>query len=545
MNDVTPPRGDNENKHAKELDTAVVGAGFSGLYMLHRLRAMGLSTRVFEAADGVGGTWYWNRYPGARCDSESYYYAYSFSTEIQQEWAWTCRYPEQPEILRYLNFVANKLDLRRDIQFSTRITAAVFNEQTDRWDLETDSGERVSAKFLITAVGCLSAAQVPDIKGLENFQGPWYHTGKWPHEGVDFTGKRVGIIGTGSSGIQSIPVIAGQADHLTVFQRTPNFSVPARNGPMTEEFQREVKANYDKITKKTRESAFGMPIDLAEKSALEVSPEERKRTYDELWEIGGFRFLFESYNDLIFNREANDTAAEYVREKIRGIVKDPVTAEKLSPRSYPIGTKRPPIDTDYFETFNRDNVSLVDIKTSPIEEITTKGVRTRDGEYQLDAIVFATGFDAMTGALFNLGIRGRGGIALKEKWADGPHTYLGVATAGFPNLFIITGPGSPSVLSNMPVSIEQHVEWIADCIEYLRSNNKSSIEATEDAEQAWVAHVNEVADATLFPQADSWYMGANVPHKPRVFMPYAGGVGAYRERCAEIASQGYEGFVTS
>ena len=544
MNNNEAPAGEVTSR-VTELDAVVVGAGFSGLYMLHRLRELGLSARVYEVADGVGGTWYWNRYPGARCDSESYYYCYTFSDEIQQEWEWSCRYPEQPEILRYLNYVADKLDLRRDIQFKTRVAAAQFNERTNRWDIETDDGGRVSAKFFISAVGCLSTAQIPNIKGLERFGGKWYHTGAWPHEGVDLTGKRVGVIGTGSSGIQAIPVIAEQAAHLTVFQRTPNFSVPARNGPMTAEFQRQVKTNYGEIRRKNRESFIGMPFDVPEKSALEATPEERKRVYDDLWEVGGFRFLFSSYNDLILNQDANDTAAEYVRERIREMVRDPATAEKLSPRAYPIGTKRPPIDTEYFETFNRDNVTLIDLKASPIEEITPAGIRTRDAEYELDAIVFATGFDAMTGSLFKLNIRGKGGATLQEAWADGPHTYLGVATAGFPNLFMITGPGSPSVLSNMPVSIEQHVEWIGDCIEYLRSHEMDTIEATEEAQQAWVARVNEEANATLFPRADSWYMGANVPGKPRVFTPYAGGVGAYRQVCSEIAEKGYEGFLTA
>jgi cation diffusion facilitator CzcD-associated flavoprotein CzcO len=544
MSDTKSPAV-NEGNRGQEFDAIVVGAGFSGLYMLHKLRELGLSARVYETADGVGGTWYWNRYPGARCDSESYYYSYSFSHEIEQEWEWTCRYPDQPEILKYLNYVADKLDLRRDIQFKTRVTAARYNEQTNRWDVETDDGNRVSAKFFISAVGCLSTAQMPDIKGLETFKGKWYHTGHWPHEGVDFTGQRVGIIGTGSTGIQAIPVIANEAAHLTVFQRTPNFTVPARNAPLRAEFQRDVKANYAEIRRKVRESVFGTPLAVAEKSALEVTPEERERVYDALWEVGGFAFLLSSYNDLVVNKDANDTAAEYVRAKIREIVKDPVTAEKLSPRNHPIGTKRPPIDTSYYETFNRDNVTLVDIRTSPIEAITSKGIRTRDAEYELDAIVFATGFDAMTGSLFRLGIRGRGGIALEQQWADGPHTYLGIATSGFPNLFTITGPGSPSVLSNMPVSIEQHVEWIADCIQYLRSHDLDTIEATEDAQQAWVIRVNEIANATLFPQADSWYMGANVPGKPRVFMPYSGGVGTYRELCAEVAAKGYEGFVTA
>jgi cation diffusion facilitator CzcD-associated flavoprotein CzcO len=545
MSDDQSPRTDGNAGHSVMVDAVVVGAGFAGLYMLHRLRQLGLATRAYEVADGVGGTWYWNRYPGARCDSESYYYSYSFSDEIQQEWQWTCRYPEQPEILRYLNFVADKLDLRPGIQFGTRVTSALWNEPGNCWRVTTDTGENVSATFLITAVGCLSTAQKPDIEGLENFRGKWYHTGQWPHEKVDLTGMRVGVIGTGSSGIQSIPVIAAEVDHLTVFQRTPNFSIPARNGPMSDDTARQIKANYAEIRRKTRESAIGMPFDVSDKSALEVSPEERQRVYDELWDVGGFRFLFSSYNDLIVNKDANDTAAEYVREKVRQTVHDPATAEKLSPRSYPIGTKRPPIDTGYFETFNRDNVSLIDIRTSPIEAITATGIRTRDADYPLDAIVFATGFDAMTGSLFRLGIRGRGGIALDQQWADGPHTYLGVATVGFPNLFIITGPGSPSVLSNMPVSIEQHVEWIADCIQYMRDRGLDHIEATEAAQTAWVARVNEEANATLFPQADSWYMGANMPGKPRVFLPYPGGVGVYKQLCTEIAEKGYEGFVTT
>lgn len=543
MNDMPPLAAGEKSAPGTELDAIVIGAGFSGLYMLHRLRELGLSTRVYEAADGVGGTWYWNRYPGARCDSESYFYCYTFSKEMLQEWEWSCRYPEQPEILRYLNYVADKLDLRRDIQFNTKVTAARYNEASHRWDIQTDGGGRASAKFLITAVGCLSTAQKPQIKGLETFAGKWYHTGHWPHEGVDFTGKRVGLIGTGSSGIQATPVIAQQAAHLTVFQRTPNFSVPARNAPMTAEFQQQVKANYDEIVRKVRGSFTGMPFDMPEKSALEVTPEERRRTYDEYWDRGGFGLLFATYNDLILNKEANDTAAEYVRERIRQIVRDPAVADILCPRDYPIGTKRPPIDTDYFETFNRDNVTLVDLRVSPIEAITPKGIRTQATEYELDAIVFATGFDAMTGSLFRLGIQGRGGVALQDKWADGPHTYLGVATAGFPNLFMITGPGSPSVLSNMPVSIEQHVEWISDCISYMRAHGFDTIDATRPAEEAWVAHVNEAAEATLFPQANSWYMGANIPGKPRVFTPYIGGVGHYRDVCQEVADKGYEGFV--
>jgi cation diffusion facilitator CzcD-associated flavoprotein CzcO len=526
-----------------DYDAVVVGAGFSGLYMLHKLRELGLSVRVIEMADGVGGTWFWNRYPGARCDSESYYYCFTFSKEILLEWEWTSRYPEQPEILRYLNYIADKLDLRGDIQFSTRVTAARYDEPRGKWIIETDRGDHLTVTYFITAVGCLSSAQTPDFKGHETFRGKSYHTGQWPHEGVDFIDKRVGIIGTGSTGIQAIPVIAKHAKHLTVFQRTPNYTVPARDMPMPPEFKRDVKARYDEVVQKTRESVFGMPFDFPTRSALEVAPGERDRVYEELWNRGGFCFMLSSFHDLITDQEANDTAAEYVRRKIREIVKDPETARKLSPYNHPIGTKRPPIDTDYYETFNRENVTLIDIRNEPIEEITPDGIRTSKQEYRVDAIVYATGFDAMTGSLFQLNIRGRGGMLLQEKWADGPHTYLGIATADFPNMFMITGPGSPSVLSNMPVSIEQHVEWIAACLGYMRSRGLNQVEPLREAERAWDAHVAETAAATLFPRADSWYMGANIPGKPRVFFPYAGGVGAYRQRCAEIAANSYEGFV--
>jgi cation diffusion facilitator CzcD-associated flavoprotein CzcO len=529
-----------------EFDAIVVGAGFSGLYMLHRLRdKLGLSARVLEAGDGVGGTWYWNRYPGARCDSESYYYSYSFSDELQQEWEWTERYPEQPEIMRYLNHVADKFDLRPDIQLGTRVTSAAFDEEANRWEIRTDGGETFSARFLITAVGCLSAANIPQIKGLESFEGDWYHTGAWPHEGVDFAGKRVGVVGTGSTGIQAIPVIAEEAGHLTVFQRTANYSVPARNAPVDPEDLKETKANYDEIRRKQRESINGHPFDINEQSPLDVSEEVRRAMYEDAWETGGLRFRA-TFEDLLTNKEANDTASDFIRGKIQETVEDPETAEKLTPRDHPFASKRPPIDTGYFEAYNRDNVSLVDVKGSPIEEITPKGIRTTDAEYELDAIVFATGFDAMTGPLLNLDIRGKGGMTLKEKWAEGPRTYLGLQIAGFPNMFTITGPGSPSVLTNMPTNIEQHVEWISDCIEYMKERDLDRIEATAEAEDAWVERVNEAADRTLLPLAkSSWYLGANVPGKPRVFMPYAGGFASYAQRCDEVAENDYEGFALS
>jgi cyclohexanone monooxygenase len=538
MADVQPqPR----TEPAAEVDVVVVGAGFAGLYMLHRLRGLGLSAVVYEAGDGIGGTWYWNRYPGARCDVESLDYSYSFSGELEQEWHWTERYASQPEILTYINHVADRFDLRRDIRLSTRVTAAVWDDATNRWAVQTNRGEHVSARFCIMATGCLSAAQVPAFDGLETFEGAWYHTGNWPHEGVDFSGQRVGIIGTGSSAIQSIPIIAGQAAHLFVFQRTPNFSIPARNAPLDPEHERQWKANYPEHRRQARESRVGFVVERNDRSALEVSAEDRLREYEARWARGGLGFNA-TFTDLLTSQDANDTAAEFFRAKIRAAVRDPAVGEALSPRHYPVGTKRLCVDTDYYETFNRANVTLVDVRKAPIEAITPKGLRTREAAYALDSIVFATGFDAMTGALLGIDIRGRAGRTLRQKWAEGPRTYLGLAVAGFPNLFAITGPGSPSVLSNMIVSIEQHVDWIADCLAFLRARGHGRIEATVGAEEAWVAHVNDVGHATLYPRADSWYMGANIPGKPRIFMPYIGGVGVYRQKCDDVAAKGYEGF---
>jgi len=524
-----------------EFDAVIVGAGIAGLYMLHRLRGLGLWARVYEAGDGVGGTWYWNRYPGARCDIETLDYSYSFSDELQQEWHWSERYAGQAEILRYINHVADRFDLRRDIRFETRVTAAHFDEATNRWLVATDRGERIAARFCIMAVGCLSTAQVPAFPGRDSFRGPRYHTGNWPHQPVDFSGQRVGIIGTGASAIQAIPIIARQAAHLFVFQRTPNFAFPARNGPLDPDYERWVKAHYTEFRREARESRGGFVVERNEQSALEATPEEREREYERRWEHGGFGFT-SAFADLLTDPDANETAAAFHRAKIREIVHDPAVAERLCPRDHPVGTKRLPLDTDYYETYNRGNVTLIDIRTAPIEAITPTGLRTRDAAYELDSLVFATGFDAMTGPLFAVDIRGRGGCALKEKWAAGPRTYLGIASAGFPNLFMITGPGSPSVLSNMMVSIEQHVDWVAGCLDYLCERGLQGIEASVAAEDAWVEHVNEVANRTLYPRANSWYMGANIPGKPRVFMPYVGGVGHYRQLCDEIAAKDYEGF---
>jgi cation diffusion facilitator CzcD-associated flavoprotein CzcO len=528
-------------KAPSTVDVVIVGAGFAGMYMLHKLRGLGMSARVFEAASGVGGTWYWNRYPGARCDVESMQYSYSFSPELQQEWQWSELFASQPEILRYANHVADRLDLRRDIQFDTRVTKAHFDRTTSRWSIRTDRGDHVTATYCVMATGCLSTARVPDFKGLAGFTGKTYHTGHWPHEGVDFTGQRVGVIGTGSSAIQAIPVIAKQAARLYVFQRTPNFSIPSRNGPMTRDYEASWKSDYRTLREQARHMRTGILNNPNDKSALELSDEDRQRIYETRWAAGGTNFMA-AFNDLIFNQQANDTAAEFVRNKIRATVRDQAVAELLAPKNHPIGTKRICVDTEYYDTYNHDNVTLVNARSTPITEITPHGLRTGETEYQLDSIVFATGFDAMTGAVLKIDISGGDGQTLREKWAGGPRTYLGLMTSGFPNLFMITGPGSPSVLSNMMVSIEQHVDWIVDCVDYLRSRRLNCIEATEAAEDSWVAHGNEVADSTLYPLANSWYVGANIPGKPQVFMPYIGGVGLYRQTCADIATKGYAGF---
>jgi cation diffusion facilitator CzcD-associated flavoprotein CzcO len=531
----------------RSFDALIVGAGFSGLYQLLCLRdRLGLSVRLLEAGDGVGGTWYWNRYPGARCDSESHAYAYYFSDELLQEWTWSERYPGQPEVLRYLNHVADRFDLRRDIRFGARVIAARYDNRANRWHVLTEAGEQYDAAFLITAVGCLSAANIPDIPGLDRFTGAWYHTGHWPHRGVDFTGKRVGMIGTGSTGIQAAPVIAQTAAHLTVFQRTANYSIPARNAPLTPEFKRWAKEHAAAIRQVMHATPNGHPFTISERSAHDVTREERQAIYEAAWQKGGLQFRA-AFRDLLTDKPANDTAAAFIRQKIREVVEDPATAAKLSDIDHPFATKRPPIDTEYFETFNRDNVTLVDVRATPIECITRDGIETRDGsEYKLDVIVFATGFDAMTGPLLRMNIKGRDGLPLREAWRAGPRTYLGLQIAGFPNLFTITGPGSPSVLCNMPVAIEQHVEWITACLVDMRAHGFTRIEATQEAVDRWVAHVNDAANATLMPQAKhSWYLGANVPGKPRVFMPYAGGMARYREICAGIARNGYEGFALS
>ncbi len=534
--------GSSHASGAETYDVVVVGAGFAGMYMLHRLRGQGLSVRVYEQGGDVGGTWYWNRYPGARCDVESMQYSYSFSEELQQEWNWSERYAPQPEILKYANHVADRFGLRSDIQLNTRVDRAAFDEDANRWEVASSDGNTVTAKHVVLATGCLSNARMPDIRGLGGFKCKVSPPGHWPHEPVDFTGLRVGVIGTGSSAIQSVPIIARQASRLTVFQRTPNFSIPARNAPLTEEEREAFRAKYPEIRRFAREEARnGIYTEMPDRGALDDGDNERRSKYEARWNRGGLTFM-SVYNNLAIDKAANDTAADFVREKIAEVVNDPQTAKLLQPDNHPIGSKRICIDTDYYATFNRPNVTLVDIRSSPIEEVTANAVRTGAKDYEVDALVLATGFDAMTGSVAKIDIRGRDGQTLNQKWAEGPKTYLGLMSAGFPNLFVITGPGSPSVLSNMIVSIEQHVDWISDCIAYMRNRGLDAVEANRDAEDKWVAHVNEVAHTTLYPQANSWYMGANIPGKPQIFMPYIGGVGVYRQICNDVAAKGYEGF---
>lgn len=526
------------------LDAVVVGAGFAGMYMVYRLREMGLSVVACEEGDGVGGTWYWNRYPGARCDVESMEYSYEFSDALQQEWNWTERFASQPEILRYANHVADRFDLRGLIRFNTRVAGAHFDEKNTEWRVTTEAGETLCARFCIMATGCLSSTNMPDLPGLDDFAGNFYHTGRWPQDGVDFTHRRVGIIGTGSSAIQSIPLVAEQAQSLTVFQRTATYSIPARNESLSAVEIADTKANYAELraANKQMPAAFGARFKRGTGSALDVSLEALHADLEHRWELGGFGFLA-GFNDFILNEESNALAAEFVRNKIRGIVSDPKTAELLCPNQI-IGCKRLCFDTNYYETYNRENVHLVSVKDQPIERITPKGLVTGGVEYVVDDLIFATGFDAMTGSLLRMDIRGRGGERLQDKWVAGPRTYLGLNMHGFPNLFTITGPGSPSVLANMVVATQQHVNWISDVITQMRSNEQTRIEAEAEAEDAWVAHVNNIASHTLYPTCNSWYLGANVPGKPRVFMPHLG-FPAYVERCEEIARAGYVGFAFS
>jgi cyclohexanone monooxygenase len=534
--------GTDTNEHDR-FDVIVIGAGFAGLYLLHRLRTAGFSVRVLEAGGGVGGTWYWNRYPGARCDVQSLEYSYGFDPDLEQEWEWTEKYATQAEILRYLDHVTDRFDLRRDIRLDTRVVAADFDDGSGTWTVETEAGDRCTARHLVAATGCLSSANLPDIAGRDTFAGPTYHTGRWPHDGVELAGRRVGVIGTGSSGIQSIPVLAEQAEHLVVFQRTPNFSLPAHNRPLAPGELAEVKRRYRQRREQNRHSHGGVVVSAPQQSAVATAPEERQQAFDAAWESGELFGLLATFNDLLLDTAANETAAEYVRERIRGIVADADVAERLSPRTYPIGTKRICLDSGYYQSFNRPNVTLVDLRADPIVEITEGGVRTEAEDHLLDVLVFATGFDAMTGPLLAIEIVGRGGTTLRHAWVEGPRTYLGLAVAGFPNLFTVTGPGSPSVLTNMAVSIEHHVEWITACLAHMVEQGLATVEAAPASQDQWTDHVTEIAGYTLFPRAASWYMGANVPGKPRVFMPYLAGLPTYRQICDAVVAEGYRGFV--
>ncbi len=527
--------------NGKDFDVIVVGAGFAGLYLIHKMRSLGLTVHAFETGDDVGGTWYWNRYPGARCDIESIDYSFSFDPELEQEWEWSEKYATQPEILRYAQHVADRFDLRRDISFETRVNNAVWNEDAARWSVTAETGDSFTSQFFIMATGCLSQPKDIDIEGIDTFGGEVYRTHSWPHDGVDFTGKTVGVIGTGSSGIQSIPLIAEQADSTTVFQRTANYSIPAGNGPIAPE-KLAVKQRYQEYREEARWTKVGVPGKEAMDFALTVSEEERQQRYEELWATGAIPHIGSEFADILLDEEANKTLADFARDKIRSAIKDPKLADILTPTEFPICTKRACLDTNYYETFNRPNVDVIDIKKNPIRSISATGIATQDQDFNFDAIVFATGFDAMTGALLAIDIVGRGGQSLKEKWADGPLNYLGLTAQGFPNFFMITGPGSPSVLSNMIVSIEQHVEWIADCLQFMEKENLKVIDATPTAEIGWVEYGTATSDMTLFPKAKSWYMGANVPGKPRVCLPYVGGVAAYRRVCNDVAKQDYLGF---
>ena len=526
------------NHHNEELDVIIVGAGFSGLYMLYKMRKMNLKALIIERASDAGGTWFWNRYPGARCDIESIEYSYSFSDELQQEWNWSNRYSDQSEILDYVNYVVKKFNLKENIVFNTSVKSATFDENLKNWIVETDS-KSYSSKFCVMATGTLSSIKQPNFDGLENFKGDWYVTGEWPHEKLDFTSKKVAIIGTGSSAVQSIPVIAQEAKNLTVFQRSPNYTIPANNRPLTEKELSNAKSSYDQIREKAKYTRAGIGYNqFEERKLLDLSSEEIKKELNNRWKIGGQEIFTAGFTDVGVNVEANKIVADFVKSKIKEIVKDPNVAELLSPEDA-IGCKRLCADTNYFETYNRENVELIDLNSNPINSITENGILTKNKEFKFDTIIFATGFDAMTGALQAIDITGKNGKKLKQVWKDGPKSFLGLLINGFPNLFTVTGPGSPSVLTNMMVAIEQHVEWISNCINFLSKSNLNEVEADELFQIEWMDHIEEVAKNTLRYTCNSWYVGANVPGKKRVFMPYAGGFGKYREKCDEIAENNY------
>ncbi|MGQ4596689.1 NAD(P)-binding domain-containing protein [Nocardia sp. R6R-6] len=527
-----------------DLDVVVIGAGFAGLYAVHRVRnELNLRVRAFDGASDVGGVWHWNRYPGCRCDIESIHYSYSFSEELQSEWKWSERYAGQPEILAYLNHVADRFDLRRSIQFNTRVTSMVWDEANSLWNVSTDDGVTRTARFIISGAGNVSIPKVPEFPGIENFSGQVYATHRWPHEGVDLAGKRVGVIGTGSSGIQVISSIAEEVSELYVFQRTANYATPLRNRPTDPAEQADVIARYSEIRKAARNSVMGVTSAPPHGSAKRADPVARRAVFDELYEEGGFYFLLSSYDDVMIDEDSNEIAAEYIRERIAERVENPQIAELLTPRDHPYGTKRPPLETEYYETFNRENVTLVDVKSHPIEKVTSAGIVTGNATYELDVIILAMGFDAFTGALLRMGIVGREGRPLEDEWRNGPRTYLGIASEGFPNFFMITGPHSAVANYNNPLAIEDHVKFATDVIEYMIDNGHSEVEATRAAEENWLELIETMVAASLYPRADSWYMGANIPGKPRSpLIGFIGGAAEYRRICAEVVEKGYDGF---
>jgi len=526
----------------KKVDAVIIGAGISGMYQLHKLRKIGLTVKVYEGGTGVGGTWYWNRYPGARFDSESVSYGYSFSEELLQEWNWKERFSPQPDNLEYLEYVADKFDLRKDIQFSTRVTSAHYGEKENEWSVATDDGQAIKCQFLITAVGVLSTPFVPEIKGLNSFQGASWHTANWPKEHVGFEGKKVGVIGTGATAVQLIQEVAKTAGQLTVFQRTANFCKPLGNSLISDDEQEEIKKNYSKIFQRCRETFGSFLADFEKRSAFDVTPEEREARYEELWNEPGFGFWLGTYEDILTDPKANETQAEFARKKIRSRVNDPKVAEMLCPTSHPIGTKRMPLETGYYEVYNQPNVELVDIKATPIEVVTESSLKTTQTEYEFDMLILATGFDTVTGSLDRIDIRGSNGVSLKEKWVDGPRTYLGMGSSGFPNLFTLVGPHNGATFCNIPRCIEQNVEWVSDCIEHMTKNDIRRIEPNKDAEDRWTEHVQDVASGSLLTKTDSWFMGANIPGKPRQMYLYAGGSPLYRKTCDDVASNNYEGY---
>lgn len=530
------------------LDVAIVGAGFTGIYMLHSARdALGLNAKIIEAGDGVGGTWYWNRYPGARCDSPAHIYCFSFDKDLVQEWNWSERFPQQPEILRYLEHCAERFDIHKDTEFGEFINSVVWKDSERFWTLQSVSGKTWRARFVVSGTGCLTASHLPNIKGIDTFKGRSIHTSRWPEGGIDFTGRRVAIIGTGATAVQVIPLVSLQAKQLTVFQRTPAYCVPARNGNVDPEVVEHRKAHYNEIREGVKDSFFGFDFGFLEGSLFEATPEERREQFDRLWDLGGFQFWLGNWPDMFFSQEANKIVSDYLRDRIREVVHDPETAEKLVPK-YAFGTKRNPLETNYYDTFNKRNVTLVDASTDgPIEEITETGIRAGGVHQEFDVIIFATGFDAMTGALKNMNVVGRDGLKLNDVWVDGPETFLGLTVAGFPNFFTVTGPQSPSAFSNVPVSIEAHVEFITRILRHMSSQGLSLIEATPQAQKEWGKHVAELIDASIIQDTDSWYMGSNIPGKPRKFLIYLGpeGVGGYRKHLAKVETDGYEGFLLS